>query len=222
MQFQVTCSAVAVSVACLGALGASHESPLTSVQLLFLNLIFDALAALSLATEPPPESALEGPPVDADAPLLTPTMLRHVAGQAAYQVAALTALGAAGPDLLLQLSSLSSSPEAAAAAAVAGGGEEVSRTLVFASLVLCCLFNQINCRRVRDEPDVLEGLSAHRAFLAIVGAELACLAAIVQLGGRVFSTTPLSAPQWGLCAGVGAGTLLVRRALVAAAPLMRS
>lgn len=36
---------------------------------------------------------------------------------------------------------------------------------------------------------------------------------IVQFGGDVFSTRPLTAVQWAACTGIGALTLLVRAAL---------
>lgn len=36
---------------------------------------------------------------------------------------------------------------------------------------------------------------------------------IVQFGGPAFQTVPLNGPQWTLCVGVGALTLLVRAAL---------
>jgi hypothetical protein len=38
---------------------------------------------------------------------------------------------------------------------------------------------------------------------------------IVQCGGPAFQTSPLNGPQWGLCVGLGAVTLLVRAALLA-------
>jgi Cation transporting ATPase, C-terminus len=75
---------------------------------------------------------------------------------------------------------------------------------------------QVNCRRVRDEPNVLEGLASQPLFLAILGLELGLQAAIVQAGGpvgRAFSTVPLGAPQWGLCVGAAGLTLLLRAAL---------
>jgi hypothetical protein len=37
--------------------------------------------------------------------------------------------------------------------------------------------------------------------------------AIVQMGGRAFSTVPLSGSQWAVCIGFGALTLLARQAL---------
>lgn len=41
---------------------------------------------------------------------------------------------------------------------------------------------------------------------------------IVQFGGEVFATQPLSAQQWGACVGIGALSLLVRGALCALPP----
>jgi Ca2+ transporting ATPase len=201
LQFQLTASCVAVAAACGGAL-LSAESPLSSVQLLWLNMLLDSLGALALATEPPDAAALlAAPPVDAAAPLITPTMRRHILGQAAYQLAALAGLQA------LYYSG-----------AVAGPGfapsDDVARTLLFNSLVAMSLFNQLNCRRVADEPNVTTRLLAHPAFLAIVAGEAGLQALIVQNGGAAFSTVPLDAGQWAACVGLGASTLLVRRALV--------
>lgn len=64
---------VAVSTACIGAI-AVQESPLTAVQMLWLNLIMDSLASLALATEQPTDSMLDLPPYSSRQSLLTPTV----------------------------------------------------------------------------------------------------------------------------------------------------
>lgn len=61
LQFQLTINLVAVLTAVGGAVS-SAESPLSAVQLLWLNLIMDSLASLALATEPPSETLLDLPP----------------------------------------------------------------------------------------------------------------------------------------------------------------
>jgi hypothetical protein len=86
-------------------------------------------------------------------------------------------------------------------------------TLVFNAFVLMQLFNQVNSRKVHDEPDVLAGLAQQRLFLGILGLEAALQVAIVQCGGRAFSTVPLNAQQWAVCVGCGGLTLLLRQAL---------
>ncbi|KIY93087.1 hypothetical protein MNEG_14875 [Monoraphidium neglectum] len=73
---------------------------------------------------------------------------------------------------------------------------------------------QINCRRVRDsQANVLEGVLSQPQFGAILAAEAALQVAIVELGGRAFSTVPLSATQWAACIAMGATSLLVRAGL---------
>ena len=64
---------VAVSTACIGAV-ALQESPLTAVQMLWLNLIMDSLASLALATEQPTDAMLDLPPYSSRQSLLTPTV----------------------------------------------------------------------------------------------------------------------------------------------------
>ena len=64
---------MAVVTACVGAL-AVQESPLTAVQMLWVNLIMDSLASLALATDSPTEGMLDLPPYSAQQSLLTPTV----------------------------------------------------------------------------------------------------------------------------------------------------
>lgn len=71
------------------------------------------------------------------------------------------------------------------------------------------------CRRVRDEPKVLEGVTSQPIFLTILAAEAVLQAAIVQLGGAAFGTQPLPPAMWALSLGLGASTMLVRAVLAA-------
>lgn len=63
IQFQLTVNVVAVTLAFIGTLSEKNgDSPLTAVQLLWVNLIMDSFAALALATEPPTPELLERKP----------------------------------------------------------------------------------------------------------------------------------------------------------------
>jgi Ca2+ transporting ATPase len=86
LTFQLTVNIAAVSTACVAALLVG-ESPLTAVQMLWLNLIMDSLAGLALATDYPSDELLQRPPASADAPIITRRMRAHIATQAAYQLA---------------------------------------------------------------------------------------------------------------------------------------
>ncbi|GIL65428.1 hypothetical protein Vafri_19180, partial [Volvox africanus] len=86
LQFQLTANVVAVAVAAGGAVWL-HYSPLSAVQMLWVNLIMDSLASLALATEAPNEAMLDASPNRPHDPLVTPTVLKHIIGQSAFQLA---------------------------------------------------------------------------------------------------------------------------------------
>ncbi|GLC43255.1 hypothetical protein PLESTF_000409400 [Pleodorina starrii] len=86
--FQLTVNIVALVVAFVGAIAGGRE-PLTVLQLLWVNLIMDTLAALALATERPDPLILTRKPYGRHEHLITGTMLRYMLSQAAYQIAVL-------------------------------------------------------------------------------------------------------------------------------------
>ena len=173
LQFQLTINIVAVATAVGGAV-AGAGSPLSAVQMLWVNLIMDSLASLALATEPPDPILLTLPPFGADHQFIdrhTPA-LKHVAGQAAYQLAVMAALLRWAPGAL-------GIPPGAAA--LAAGAPSEHYTLLFNAFVLMQLFNQVNCRKLLDGSRVTEGLAGARLFLAILAAEAALQVVIVQV-----------------------------------------
>jgi magnesium-transporting ATPase (P-type) len=62
------------------------QSVLTAVQLLWVNLIMDTMAALALATEPPTAELLNRPPHSKADSLISFFMWRMIIGQAILQV----------------------------------------------------------------------------------------------------------------------------------------
>ncbi|KNC72179.1 hypothetical protein SARC_15269, partial [Sphaeroforma arctica JP610] len=59
--FQLTVNVVAILLAFLGAC-IINESPITSIQMLWINLIMDTLASLALATDSPTPDLLKRKP----------------------------------------------------------------------------------------------------------------------------------------------------------------
>ena len=98
LQFQLTVNVVAITVAIIGAF-ALQASPLTAVQLLWVNLIMDSFASLALATEPPTDSLLERRPYGRNKPLISGRMAKHILGQAVFQLVVLMVVVFAGPSL---------------------------------------------------------------------------------------------------------------------------
>ncbi|KAF2322596.1 hypothetical protein GH714_019695 [Hevea brasiliensis] len=62
VQFQLTVNVVALMINFISAC-VSGDAPLTTVQLLWVNLIMDTLGALALATEPPNDALMKRPPI---------------------------------------------------------------------------------------------------------------------------------------------------------------
>ncbi|CAK0781476.1 hypothetical protein CVIRNUC_005383 [Coccomyxa viridis] len=85
LQFQLTVNLVALVLAFIAAI-TSGETPLNVLQLLWVNLIMDALGALALATEPPTPHLLEEKPHGRDEALISPAMWKHIFCQAFYQL----------------------------------------------------------------------------------------------------------------------------------------
>lgn len=75
------------------------DPALTSVQMLWVNLIMDTLAALALATEPPSDKLLLDKPYHRHEKIVTATMWRNIAGQGIYQISVLVVLLFAGPKI---------------------------------------------------------------------------------------------------------------------------
>ena len=88
LQFQLTVNCVAMFIVFLGGV-ALNDPPLTSVQMLWVNLIMDTGAALALATEPPSDDLLSRKPYKRDETIVTSVMWRNIVGMAVYQAAVL-------------------------------------------------------------------------------------------------------------------------------------
>lgn len=128
LQFQVTVNITAVVLTFVTAVSSQKEqSVLTAVQLLWVNLIMDTMAALALATDPPTPSILDRKPDPKSAPLITITMWKMIIGEAIYQLAITFALYFGAESIL----SYTSERE-----------KEQLPTLVFNTFVWMQIFNQ--------------------------------------------------------------------------------
>ncbi|KAE8694827.1 putative calcium-transporting ATPase 4, plasma membrane-type [Hibiscus syriacus] len=123
VQFQLTVNIVALMLNFISAC-ISGSTPLTAVQLLWVNMIMDTLGALALATDPPHEGLMRRPPIGRDVAFLTRAMWRNIIGQTSYQLIVLAVLKFDGKRLL----KLSGSDAAA-----------TLDTLVFNTFVFCQL-----------------------------------------------------------------------------------
>lgn len=76
-----------------------NETVMTSVQILWVNLIMDTFAALALATESAKPHLLDRPPTDRDESIVSDVMARNILGWSLYQIAVLCVLLFTGRDM---------------------------------------------------------------------------------------------------------------------------
>ena len=98
LQFQLTINLVALMLVFIGAV-ALEASPLTAVQMLWVNLIMDSMAALALATEPPTDKLLDRVPTKKTEYIVTTDMMFTILGQTIYQSIVLLVILFAGPAI---------------------------------------------------------------------------------------------------------------------------
>ncbi|KAK2958516.1 ion-transporting P-type ATPase [Blattamonas nauphoetae] len=84
IQFQLTINVAALVIAVIGAIFAI--TPLTAVQMLWVNVIMDTLAALALATEQPTRELLKRKPSGKNDSIISGSMWRNIIIGAVYEV----------------------------------------------------------------------------------------------------------------------------------------
>ena len=188
IQFQLTVNVAALVINVVAAI-TSGDVPLTTVQLLWVNLIMDTLGALALATEPPTDSLMDRTPVGRREPLVTNIMWRNLIIQALYQVAVLLVLNFCGISLL----NLKNDNNEHA--------HMVKNTMVFNAFVLCQIFNEFNARKP-EELNVFTGVTKNPLFTGIVGGTFILQIIIINFLGKFTSTVKLDASQWMICFGI--------------------
>ncbi|EEY22033.1 plasma membrane calcium-transporting ATPase [Verticillium alfalfae VaMs.102] len=200
LQFQLTVNITAVvltfvtSVSSNGGEGA--VSVLTAVQLLWVNLIMDTLAALALATDPPQRSVLLRKPERRNASIISTTMWKMIIGQAIYQLAITFMLFYGYDHLDLVKNEMNLSPERF---------EAQVRTLVFNTFVWMQIFNQWNNRRLDNRFNIFEGLTQNYFFVAISSIMIGGQILIIFVGGAALSIAPdkQTALMWGIAIVLG-------------------
>ncbi|KAG1338374.1 Calcium-transporting ATPase [Cocos nucifera] len=192
VQFQLTVNVVALIVNFVSAC-ITGSTPLTAVQLLWVNMIMDTLGALALATEPPNDEMMKRPPVKRGESFITRTMWRNIIGQSLYQLVVLGTLMFAGKRLLNIEGS---------------NADSILNTLIFNSFVFCQVFNEINSLEM-DKINVFYGIFSNWIFVAIIASTVIFQVIIVEFLGTFASTVPLSWELWLVSVLLGSISLIV-------------
>lgn len=175
--FQLTMNLCAVGVSLIGPF-IGIESPVTILQMLWVNIIMDTLGGLAFAGEPPLASYMKEPPKKREESLLSPKMLHQILLTGAYT------LGLCVWFLCSRF-----------ARENFGGGEVnvAFLTAFFALFIFCGL---ANCLCARSERlSLFAHIGRNRPFLLIL-LFISCVQILmIYRGGSLFRTVPLAFPQ---------------------------
>ncbi|CAL1411737.1 unnamed protein product [Linum trigynum] len=192
VQFQLTVNVVALMINFMSAC-ISGDAPLTTVQLLWVNLIMDTLGALALATEPPHDGLMKRPPIGRSTNFITKVMWRNIIGQSIYQIIVLAILQFKGKSMLKLHGS---------------DATDTVNTFIFNTFVFCQVFNEINSRDM-EKLNVFRGIFDSWVFLGVLVSTIGFQILMVELLGTFAGTVPLSWELWGLSILIGAVSLII-------------
>jgi Ca2+-transporting ATPase len=184
--FQLTinfCACILIFIAPL--LG--YPDPFTIIQILWINIIMDTLAAFALCSEAPHSGLMTRRPVPHDAPIITRFM-----GVSIIITGTFIIIGG-----ILQITT-----------GFLGGTTPAEITTVFfAAFIITAVWNGINCRALDGRmPPFFKG---NPTFFVVMVAIVIAQIVIIQYGGAVFETVPLSLEQWVKIVIVSASVLVV-------------
>ena len=176
--FQLVMNLAACGISIFGQL-LGVETPITIIQMLWVNIIMDTLGGLAFAGEPALEYYMKEKPKRRDEPILTRAMLGRVAIMGAYTLGLCVAF--------LKLDFFKS--------IFYGGSDLHFLTAFYALFIFLGIFNCFSARCERMW--ILSNISKNRPFIIIM-----LLISVIQIlmiffGGTLFRTTPITPAEIG-------------------------
>lgn len=173
LQFQLTVNLVTNFVVAVS----SGDVPLSSIQLLWANLIMDTLGAIGLATEQPSKELMKKRPLGRTEPIISNIMWRNLIAQALFQIAVFLTLQFRGE-------------------AIFSVDEYVKDSMLFNTFVLCQVFNEFNARNLENK-NIFVGIHKSKMFLGIIGLTILIQVVMVEFLNKYAGTERLNWGQWG-------------------------
>ncbi len=148
--------------------------PFTIIQILWINIIMDTLAAFALCSEAPHAGLMKHRPIPHDAKIISPFMWISIIVTGAFFI-----IGG-----MLQI----------ATGFLGGTTAAEINTVFFAAFIIAAVWNGINCRALDGKmPAFFRG---NPTFFVVMGVIVLAQILIIQYGGMIFGTVPLSLHQW--------------------------
>ncbi len=174
--FQLTINVSALIIVLLGSIFGS-ELPLTVTQMLWVNLIMDTFAAGALASLPPNNNVMNDKPRRNEDFIITSSM---------WKIILIT--GIAFVSFLLALLYFFTSPDGTISA--------LNLSRFFTIFVMFQFWNMFNAKTFLSDGSAFKNLKESRGFVLVAFVIVIGQILIVEFGGDVFRTVPLSLKDW--------------------------
>ncbi len=181
--FQLTVNLCAVALAVLGPFF-GIETPITVLQMLWINMVMDTLAGLAFSGEPPLSEYMAEPPKQRNVPILNKYMMGQILCTGLYTMALCLFFLVTGFGL------------------TGGAGLDYRLTAFFGLFMFAAICNAVNARTHRY--NLLHHLPRNVLFMGVMGLVLLIQVGMLFLGGTLFRVTPLTPRDlaWTLCLAV--------------------
>lgn len=172
--FQLTINFCAVAISIVGPF-IGINTPITVLQMLWVNMVMDSLAGLAFAGEPPLPEYMKEMPKRRDEPIINRYMYNQILVSGLFTTLLCI--------LFLKLPAIQH---------MYGhdGGDEVFMTAFFAMFIFAGVFNSFNARTTRL--NLLAHIWKNKAFVVIMLFVSAVQLLIIYFGGAIFRTTGLT------------------------------
>ena len=221
LQFQLSVNLVAIIITITGALTDPQEqTPLNTVQLLWVNLIMDSLGALALASDTPEDNILEQPPHRRGESILSPHMCQYIVSQVIYQCAAIFTLLYAGDNILPTkdkaaavvnpanfLNADQSFNSGAYNKAVASEVHHHTFSVIFTVFILLQVINQVVTRQLKHELNIFKGITKNRVYGFIIAIIVGVQILVVTFGQSFIGSTDVYWEDWVVSALISLGMI---------------
>ena len=173
--FQLTINAAAVMI-CFVCPLLGMETPLTIIQILWINLIMDTLAALAFGGEPALRRVMQEEPKTRDEPIVSKSMWTSI-GVGSFYTFAVSLWFLLSPTVRDSFSS-----------------EQSMMTGYFTFFVFAAIFNAFNART--EKVNLFDSIGQNRGFIYVMLAIMAIQVGLTQFGGAVLRCFGLAPNEW--------------------------
>lgn len=187
--FQLTINLSALLIVLIGSL-IGHELPLTVTQMLWVNMIIDTFAAAALASLPPDPEVMREKPRKATDFIISPKMRNYILG-----------IGLTFTILLLGMMYWFTRSE--------GYISPYELSVFFTTFVLLQFWNMFNAKAFLSRGSAFKKLKSSTGFLIVMFIIPIGQYLIVEFGGEVFRTVPLTWKDWGIIIGSTSSVLWI-------------